>query len=552
MKKIKSILSVLISSLLILSCAGKDYFSVKYFADIELDSRYSIIGRYEFDPEVTPRTHCYRITYDSLERPVLVQYLRAGKLGYGVFPYESVQTGITYYDDYEIREFLNAEGEPTRYYIRIPSTNVFEVSSIRLDLDESGNRIALTNLNIKGQPYRDTAEVVKYLWTLDNQGRIVKSVGINTDEDSVTESNWARERHYFYNDAGRMIEKRFLTRSGAPCQDPVGKTAIIRMKYDNDGNVSEELYYDIKGVLRTSGSLPFVSCRNTYNEWGQVTQKQYLKRKDGSDSILANSGSWNYKYDTRGNQVEYCIRDSLANIVVDSMTSIIRYVYDDNGNCIEEIKCNADGTPAILGGAEKKIQPIRRTTFNEHGYPIEMRLYNAEGNHSRDFWAFAIETTKYKFIDNGMRMDQAYLDPDGNPAPLDYRSDISSTQIEIDQYGRMTMMVSYDTLGNYKYGPSYISYDEENNICEDVDYYNTEKNRADPYGGIKRTSAYFDKYGYSLYELSFDSLDKLIDSTYKYDPERPNKNCWDEARVRADSVDSVEYEAYLRTLDIDR
>jgi hypothetical protein len=137
--------------------------------------------------------------------------------------------------------------------------------------DREGNRIEEVNYDLKGH----VVSACEYLF--DEQGREVKKVGAQGEEDIHEKSN------YLFLDSLNQVQRRSEYKKGKEY-----KWLYI---YDRNHNVSEESCYDLNGDLSRK-------TRYTYN------QSQKLSEKIELDSYGNVFQKWLYEYDDKGNNVE--------------------------------------------------------------------------------------------------------------------------------------------------------------------------------------------------------------------------------------------------------
>jgi YD repeat-containing protein len=314
--------------------------------------------------------------------------------------------------------------------------------------------------------------------------------------------------------------------------------------------VIEKLFFDLHDNLVSGRDVKFYSFRNTYNEWGQKTKTHYLESGDNNDSIYERDLSSHYKFDKKGNQIEMSNRDANGNIIEDSMAyQMTRFKYDDYGNCIEQIRYNSDGTLGTHTMAGFLLPPITRFKYDDQGYQVEMRYYSADTLPASGYFGHAFAINVYSITNVGMIIESACFDPDSQPATALFNLSTSKSLIELDNNGRPTLIVYYDTLYNYKFPASHFAYDEVGNKIEERSC--DENSHLVEFGRALITYRY-NEYGYKLCELVYDTLENLIDSTDLYDPKRPDKKCLDEKGLVLDSIANVRKDSILRSMGYDR
>ncbi len=174
---------------------------------------------------------------------------------------------------------------------------------------------------------------------------------------------------YKYDFDGNLIEQLFYDSNDKLIQDPFGISKYV-FKYDSMGNQIEESHYNSDGSL-TESSIGFSKIVRKYNSSG----------KEVEWTIFDNNGVLNEKgvskYDSKGNKVELSLHDSIGNLKVGLLGfSVSKYEYDSNDNLIVESYFDSEGNRM------EKSLGIHRTTYKYglNNTQIEERRYDSEGN----------------------------------------------------------------------------------------------------------------------------------------------------------------------------
>ncbi|SEQ59156.1 RHS repeat-associated core domain-containing protein [Treponema bryantii] len=268
------------------------------------------------------------------------------------------KTEYEYDRDDNVVRMTDAEGETVIYIYNgfkrlikadlpaVPGNS--ESVNVKITYDNRGNVLTLKNYDGKLTTWKydsrnrklsevisgDNAESIRNSWTYDKVGNVLKE----TIGDSVTENIYdnlnrivkryfpdGQKEKYTYDDISRVIKK----------EDSIGISTFefnslnkITKSVDGLNNVIIH-YYDVFG-----NEIKTVYENNTNGSGDQI----WVRKADAWNQIIEESNNhnqkWTYTYDKRG----------LLITQTDPSGTIIKSIYDGNGNKIEEIRKNNNRT----------------------------------------------------------------------------------------------------------------------------------------------------------------------------------------------------------------
>ena len=268
------------------------------------------------------------------------------------------KTEYEYDRDDNVIRMTDAEGETVIYTYNgfkrlitaelpaVPGNS--ESVNVEITYDNRGNVLTLKNYDGKLTTWKydsrnrklseaisgDNAESIHNSWTYDKVGNVLKE----TIGDSVTENIYdnlnrivkryfpdGQKEEYTYDDISRVIKK----------EDSIGISTFefnslnkITKSIDGLNNVIMH-YYDVFG-----NEVKTVYENNTNGSGDQI----WIRKADAWNQIIEESNNhnqkWTYTYDKRG----------LLITQTDPSGTIIKSIYDGNGNKIEEIRKNNNRT----------------------------------------------------------------------------------------------------------------------------------------------------------------------------------------------------------------
>ncbi|MBR5711423.1 MAG: toll/interleukin-1 receptor domain-containing protein [Thermoguttaceae bacterium] len=363
--------------------------------------------------------------------------------------------------------------------------------------DKTSSSTVLTSITSLSKPLQDTSmgkhgEIGNMRFERDDKGRVIEVHFQKGGSDvSTTDEQGIAGFQFILDDYGRIVERIYLGRDGAPCPDKQG-VARRTTWYDDNGNLVGAKYFDTNGNL-TFNELGWMHCTNIFDEFGNYIEEKFF---DSSGALCLNNNGiagWKCKYDEHGNAIEILMFDVDAKLCLckDGYAKITRK-YNNQGNIIDEKYSGIDGRPCL----------------NQQGFARDTAKYDKRGN-----------VTEVAFFDID---DKPCLHKDGN-AKVAIKYDERGNQIEIAYYGiDDKLCLILDGLARYT-----IKYDERGNVIE-MAYYGSDDKPCLHKDGNAIARWKYDERGNQIEEAFFGIdgqpcriNDNYSKATWKYD-ERGN------------------------------
>ena len=265
-------------------------------------------------------------------------------------------------------------------------------ASIRYTHDEAGRIETETYYDINGleTTLRGQYDASQLRYEYDRLGNIVRLLYLS---DLARPDDLASECVTEYDSRGNLTELRWLNNSGQPVPNVNGYTKIQTI-YDELGYVSERRFYsdnsdtydserytrDAQGreiAAEISGSGYNVTIRYDYDDFGNLTAKQY---EDEDGNLTSPGVSWarvEYTYDIFGNQtnIRWFGTDSRP-VIVEGQGAHYVMAYDGFGRCISTEYYDTEDKPTDIGGFFRWTR-----IYNTYGWPAEENRYDTEGRY---------------------------------------------------------------------------------------------------------------------------------------------------------------------------
>ncbi len=342
----------------------------------------------------------YAYQLDSLGRRVKVSFL--GKEGEWVSNRSTIAGQTMEYDTYGNicrMTYIDLNDQPALYWldyatVEQPSdlngncakilyfdtegnfADIVGYSKKVLQYDEHGFLTEIANFDANDLPVEDNWYRHKIAYKYDSKGRKTEVANYDTNghlkhsHDSFT----MPKTTYQYDKDGNCIETATYDTLGQLCNGEYGY-AISRYKYDKDGNYIEWQFFN--ELNQPSGKYGIVKVTFTYDAYGRNIEWANWDRNnqlclDSTDNIAKMC----YKYDSRGNCIEYSIYGADGNLRNRPLYAFHRIEYDDNGRDTDWAYYGADEKPCVGDGG------YFRATFryDDHGKMIEEIRYDTDGN----------------------------------------------------------------------------------------------------------------------------------------------------------------------------
>jgi len=367
MKSFMSGLLVTLTFVLFVSgCENKE--TVRCYRKVDIDGRYSIVGKYPVSREMGMKGESYRFIYDKKGSLKRVEHLLGGMLkGESYFGKDVAVVKINNMLTHEKRSYYNVEG--------LPCVDKMGVNFIRLPFNESGYSEEKLNCDVTGDFTEDSYGVTQYIWLLDDEGRRIETKFYNYVGKRIAGNDEVFERQFQYDDDGNMIERRYLDSKGRLKSDANG-IAVLRQKFDSNGNVIEIRHFNSDGELieMTNG---VVIVNTEYDDSGNPVEVRYL----GKDGKLTENNMGvaivKSEFDPYCNIKERRYYDANKELTEGTFYgfAIMQWEYDEKGRRIETRFLDVNGE---LENALNEEAAIMRIKYDEYGNIEQVLRFNKE------------------------------------------------------------------------------------------------------------------------------------------------------------------------------
>lgn len=373
---------------------------------------------------------------------------------YQVFKYDEngYYNEMAFYDDKD--NLVDISGSSINYAIRVDVN------------DEKGHCLENKYLDKNRKPVEDSHGVCKTVWEYDSVGNSTKESYFDKNDKPVKYSGYQASEAYKFDKFNNLIEVLNLDEKGNPTLSAVGAAKIV-FEYNRAGSVVSAKYYGIdnKPIMN---KYRYHRYEYSYDDMGNETgckyfdisgnpctinsgYSSYKKVYDPKTNFLVASytydvkgnqiGGEKYKYDERGNKIEYYEVDANNNLksgtvvqhgefdALNQMTKkyctnlsgtkvnepgesycITKYEYDERGNTIKMTFWTTDGKPAA---SSSKAHLVQRE------YDLMNRVIywkNTDANGNPVSTSESIAEVRYKYDNRGNRTETISLDGHGKPS----------------------------------------------------------------------------------------------------------------------------------------
>ena len=380
------------------------------------------------------------------------------------------------------------------------------------------NTTKLTNVN-----ENERSAITRYLLDYDENGLLQKmEYASGEDNNKVGDADNIYGQAFSYDEKGRIIEIRFLSRDGKLHGNKNG-LAIKQYTYDEDDNWTEVRYLASNGKPSHDGNnCPLVKI--SYDEWGNRASEMYYTF-DGKPA---------YRTD-----ISACG---------------LTYEYDENGNNVLRTYVNGSGHPIVNSTGFSQL----RSEYNDDGYCTQMSFLDRTGkpaNNINDGDVFSI--IKYTVNDKGMELSRSFFDTKNRP--INTSAGIHRIVFEYDSVGNMLKAQYQDKNQKPAHNSGYEStvkytYDKFYN-CTTTAFYDDNNHMTLNKEGIAKIVRTFDNMGNVVkYEYVNTDGRTLVNSSYGFAVEEVeydklgnmkairHKNSTDNACMTSEKYSSREYE----------
>jgi|GEM_PF-4435340 len=468
-----------------------------YYRHIMLDGTYSIVGRYPVDDELADEVNCYHFVYDDSGRVLKVEYFKGGSLA--IDPYFGVaQIVFEHLPLSNSMSFFDVFGNPIENDDGVCFTEI---------IYEKVNSILVSHYDNEGKLIEGKDGVAKYLCTVDDGGRSEEIIFFDEYDNRIYSDFGIFEIRRKYNEYGYVSQESYHDKSGNLRNlrigsyysyfDDYSRYAIVRYKYDGQGNRIEETFYDFDGELKCLQNCVAI-IRYEYGEYGNLVKESH--------------------HDTDGQLIE----DKLH-------TAMIRWKYDDRGNVLEESYFGDDGKlKKIKSDKYAKIM----YKYDEQGNMTDKSYYGLDNWSDEDYCIYSVY--KWKYDVKGNMIEESRFDADGSLILKgEYKYDEQNNNVEKIYYnaeGRLVCISRYDDIGNriesVHYDDEYVEesrgiaiyrwkYDEQGNLIEES-YYGPDGQLKEFYLGYAKKCYEYDEQGNRIETRYYGADDKLFNRGRPY------------------------------------
>jgi hypothetical protein len=297
----------LIAVALIVGLAGRTVYHsghVKYFRRVQYTAGRRLEGRYPVSESMASKGRAYRFSYGLGGKLNKVAALWRGSLTLvSDRDLGAARVSFSYGQNQETRQYRNGPDQP--------AINQQGVSAERLDFNDAGQLAGVTNLDEEGAPTADKYGVAKLVLTPDHDGRPSESVRLDLAGKQICDAKGFCSLHNAFDPLGRRLAWSNHDEKGSLTGNSDG-IARGEYSYDADGNNTEIRYYGADGRLKSwpdslcaQGRWCAAIVRRKFDQDGNVLERSYW---DSKGRLVENEGAFaieRMEYDENGNPVQY-------------------------------------------------------------------------------------------------------------------------------------------------------------------------------------------------------------------------------------------------------
>lgn len=426
------------------------------------------------------------------------------------------------------------------------------------EYDSFGNCLKEAYFDNKGLPAKYSGYQVSETYSYDQFNNLTEIKNLDANGNLTMSSIGVARTVFDYNRTGSVVSIKYYGTDGKPVMNKYGFHKY-EFSYDELGNQTDCKYFDIEDNLCIT-TYGFASYTKVYDQKTNFLIGEYIFDTKGKQI-----GGQKYKYDERGNMIEYSEVDGDNNLksgtvvqhgefnALNQMTKqyftdssgvkvndpdeeygIIRFEYDERGNRSVTTYWTTNGKAAANKNKAHKIQ--QKYDFMNH--LIYWKNTDVNGN-PVSVPGSSAEVT-YKYDNRGNRTETASFDGHGQPMNCsdgwqihrmtynnrnkiltDEYLDIDGKYAVSKEYGYARQIVIYDDKGNlitrkrfnaqeiistmqYKYNKM----DCEIEVCFVDENGNTKMN--DDYGYAKSITEYQDNGIIPVKKIYYDAQETII------------------------------------------
>ncbi len=264
-----------------------------------------------------------------------------------------------------------------------------------------------------GANIADAAGAYGRAYTYTLQGLIAVTRNLDTRGETLIDRLGGAAIPRDYDPQGRLVAVTWQDAAGHPRANDQNVATVVYSR-NADGLVEVTAYRDQAGALALRNDWDVARTAQRYDQRGNLIEQLYFGT-DGRSILRKDIGAARTatRYDERGNMVEQTYFGTDGQPILDKDDGATRetWRYDGNGNAIETAYFGTDGqpTPRTAWGATAIT-----SRYDEDGNAIEEAYFGTDGKPIlREDIGLARETWRYD--ERGNAIEEAYFGADGQP-----------------------------------------------------------------------------------------------------------------------------------------
>ena len=334
MKKYSIIFFLLIASQLTAQLDITKYYNHLIFRETPYSKTQ---GRIQLTEEESKNTNHFKLSYDTSNRLILIEYLYKNNLielnRSGLLDGKRAlapKTKIEYIGDEEVRTFYNLEGKST--------TNGMGVFKEVYSYTKKGKRISLKFYDKNDKPINNSWKVSEYKWKhIDNNSVLETRKDVSGTNVTMRPYYKFHNVLYKFNDNGILISMNNVDEKLNLINDETG-IAIDKAIYDEKNNLVSFKFFNaenkpvIGSFLGTAGGFATYDKKGNCLKYATIDlDGNYMLSKRSNDAYSS------YKFDAVGNLIARCSFDTNSKLLERRGVTRVKYIYNQD-NPVELLK----------------------------------------------------------------------------------------------------------------------------------------------------------------------------------------------------------------------
>lgn len=286
-----------------------------------------------------------------------------------------------------------------------------------------------------------------------------------------------------YDLRGNVTQRSIYGVNGKPTLSREG-SSIIEYKYDSKNNIIRTDFKDITGKNVNQESSGYSTETLSYNERNLLESRTYFdkngapcQKNDYKNDMNLYYSRIEYRFDSKGNIVEYIFYDENSNLCKANGYAIEYVAYDDLNRIIEQKYKKYNG---ILGSGGSHHMGILRYKYdNKSNYVSEIEFYDQDSvlqarmfqnvnkgvitrkeikdkeNRLKSMLLYGFTDTKYAIMidsidERGLNLKRTYYGEDGKPGNIE--EGFATLVNTYDRFGRVESQELFDNHGKPVHG----------------------------------------------------------------------------------------------------